>query len=83
MIIPVRCFTCGKLLADKYDYYIQKVREKKQKLNLKEDQPSVILISESDNKKTPEGETLDELGLNRMCCRAKMLTHIDLSDDIN
>ena len=29
MIIPIKCFTCGKVLADKYLYYIRKVREKK------------------------------------------------------
>jgi len=23
MIIPIRCFTCGKVVADKYDYYIE------------------------------------------------------------
>ena len=23
MIIPIRCFTCGKVIADKYDYYIK------------------------------------------------------------
>ena len=21
MIIPIRCFTCSKVIADKYDYY--------------------------------------------------------------
>ena len=27
MIIPVKCFTCGKLLADKYLYYQSEVRK--------------------------------------------------------
>jgi DNA-directed RNA polymerase I, II, and III subunit RPABC5 len=27
MIIPVRCFTCGKVLANKYDYYLQSVAD--------------------------------------------------------
>lgn len=27
MIIPIRCFTCGKVLADKYDYYIAEVNK--------------------------------------------------------
>ena len=27
MIIPVRCFTCGKVLADKYLWYIKEVRK--------------------------------------------------------
>jgi DNA-directed RNA polymerase I, II, and III subunit RPABC5 len=25
MLIPIRCFTCGKVLADKYDYYVRQV----------------------------------------------------------
>ena len=29
MIIPVKCFTCGKVLADKYQYYLREVRKKK------------------------------------------------------
>ena len=27
MIIPVRCFTCGKVLADKWAYYERRCRE--------------------------------------------------------
>ena len=29
MIIPVKCFTCGKVLANKYRYYIQEVEKRK------------------------------------------------------
>ena len=29
MIIPVKCFTCGKVLGDKYLYYLKEVRAKK------------------------------------------------------
>lgn len=25
MLIPIRCFTCGKVLADKHDYYVKQV----------------------------------------------------------
>jgi DNA-directed RNA polymerase I, II, and III subunit RPABC5 len=28
MIIPVRCFTCGKVIADKYDMYHELLRSK-------------------------------------------------------
>ena len=31
MIIPVKCFTCGKVLGDKYLFYTKKVRELKVK----------------------------------------------------
>ena len=29
MIIPIRCFTCSNVLADKYRYYLDQVRSKK------------------------------------------------------
>ena len=29
MIIPVKCFTCGKVLGDKYNYYLAEVRKLK------------------------------------------------------
>ena len=29
MIIPVRCFTCGMVIGDKYRYYVEQVRKKK------------------------------------------------------
>ena len=28
MIVPVRCFTCGKVIAEKYDEYITRVAKK-------------------------------------------------------
>ena len=34
MIIPVRCFTCGKVLADKYQHYQEAVRAKKMQLGI-------------------------------------------------
>ena len=27
MIIPIKCFTCGNVLADKYLFYIKEVRK--------------------------------------------------------
>ena len=29
MIIPIKCFTCGTVLADKYTYYCEEVRKMK------------------------------------------------------
>ena len=29
MIIPVKCFTCGMVIANKYRYYVEQVRKKK------------------------------------------------------
>ena len=75
MIIPVKCFTCGKVLADKYNYYLMKVREFKKKEGLDEE---VIYLTQKNTKKTPEGVVMDQLGLNKICCRRHMLSHVDI-----
>ena len=76
MIIPVKCFTCGKLLGNKYLYFKMKVREEKLKKNMSVQ--DVIYLTLDNIKKTPEGKCLDELGLNKICCRRHMLTHVDI-----
>ncbi len=81
MIIPVRCFTCGKLIADKYEYYERELLRKKMALNSDAD-PLIINVNAEDIKKTIAGEILDELGLHRLCCRKIMLTSINIIDEI-
>jgi DNA-directed RNA polymerase subunit N (RpoN/RPB10) len=76
MIIPVKCFTCGNVLGDKYRYYLEEVRKKKLAKNL--DIEKVIYLTKDFHEKTPEGEVLDELGLNKLCCRRHILTHVDI-----
>ena len=71
MIIPVRCFTCGKVLADKWNHY-----EKEIKKSNSED--SVLNVNAKSIQQTKEGKTLDTLGLKRYCCRRMMLSHVDL-----
>lgn len=78
MIIPVRCFTCGKVLADKYDYYKRRVEDLER--NAKQDGTGVPCSESFDGVKT--GKVLDELGLQRMCCRRHMLGHVDLVEII-
>ena len=55
MIIPVRCFSCGKPIAHLWE----KFKERTEK--------------NEDPKKV-----LDDLGLDRYCCRAIFLGHVDL-----
>ena len=76
MLIPVKCFTCGKVLADKYRFYEAKVRERKSGQNMQVD--GVIYLTEANRDKTPEGEVLDALGLDKYCCRRHMLTHVNI-----
>jgi DNA-directed RNA polymerase I, II, and III subunit RPABC5 len=76
MIIPVRCVTCGNVLANKYRYYQEKVRERK--ISKGEKLDNVVYFSSTNTEKTAEGETLDELRLTNVCCRRHMLTHVDI-----
>lgn len=76
MIIPVKCFTCGKVLADKYQFYVREVR--KMKIEQGQDPEKVVYLTKENVIKTPEGQVLDSLGLTRMCCRRHMLTHVDI-----
>ena len=57
MIIPMRCFSCGKPISHLWEEYVQKVKKGE------------------DRKKV-----LDALGLDRFCCRAIFLGHVDLID---
>jgi DNA-directed RNA polymerase subunit N (RpoN/RPB10) len=81
MIIPVRCYTCGKLISNKYNHYENELRRKKLALNSNTD-PLIININANDIKKTIAGEILDELGLTRLCCRKVMLTSINIIEEI-
>jgi len=76
MIIPIKCFTCGMVIADKYRYYTEEVRKRKLAKGLEVDK--VIYLTKEYADKTPEGEVLDELGLKKMCCRRHILTHVDI-----
>lgn len=74
MIIPVKCFTCGKVLADKYRYYQREVRKRKQK----DKQDEIIYMTLDNIKKTHDANVMDELGIKKICCRKHMLTHVDI-----
>lgn len=73
MIIPVKCFTCGNVLADKYNYFQRRVKERKFS------QPNQnIYLTKENIKKSIEAEVLEEIQINKMCCRRHMLTHVDV-----
>lgn len=81
MIIPVRCITCGKVIGDKWYTYLDKVNEKKIK-NKEVNDDNIIFIKNDDINKTSEGIVLDELGMNRYCCRRMFLSNADIIDQI-
>ena len=76
MIIQVKCFTCGTVLADKYRYYQSEVRRIKTSKGLSTEK--VVYLTKTNVEKTTEGEVLDTLGLTNVCCRRHMLTHVDI-----
>lgn len=81
MIIPIKCFTCGMVLADKYRYYTVEVRRRKlskQNVTMDTDINKIVYLTKEFSEKTPEGEVMDELGLRKMCCRRHILTHVDI-----
>ena len=59
MLIPVRCWSCGKVVAHVYDQF-------KNAVDTGEDASKV----------------LDDLGLERYCCRRMYVGHIELIDEV-
>jgi DNA-directed RNA polymerase I, II, and III subunit RPABC5 len=77
MIIPVRCMNCGKLLADKWDYYQSRLRQ------LKGSGYAEPTCFDGKNvMETPEAQVYKELDLTRYCCKKTLLTHVDLIEKI-
>lgn len=77
MIIPIKCFTCGMVIADKYRYYQEEVRKRKIGQGI-DNIDKVLYLTKDFREKTAEGEVMDELGLRKMCCRRHILTHVDI-----
>jgi DNA-directed RNA polymerase subunit N len=60
MIIPIRCFSCGKPVGHLWAEYTKRIE------------------AGEDPKKV-----LDELKIERYCCRALFLGHIDLLEKVS
>jgi len=77
MLIPCRCTNCGKLLGDKYDYYVKRLRELKGVTALEP-----LCFDGSKVIKTKEAALFEELQIIRYCCRKVLLTHVDLIEKV-
>ncbi len=73
MIIPIKCFTCGTVIADKYRCYLEEVASKKKGI---EDTDPTYFIKGS--TKSIEGHVMDSIGIKKPCCRRHFLTHVDI-----
>ncbi len=59
MIIPIRCWSCGKPIAHLWEEFDAKVK-----------------------KGESAKELLDDMGVDRYCCRAMFLGHVEMIDTI-
>lgn len=73
MIVPIRCMSCGTIIADKWRYFQRRVKELSAG---KKSGP--VFMDGTTIPNTPERQVLDELGLRRICCRTHFLTQRDL-----
>jgi DNA-directed RNA polymerase subunit N (RpoN/RPB10) len=71
--IPVRCYTCNMPIAGKWLTYLSLVKKFRVQDGRPEKDELVYLTSTT--QKTAEGRAMDELGLERECCRRHFLTH--------
>ncbi|KAK2985385.1 hypothetical protein RJ640_029342 [Escallonia rubra] len=80
MIIPVRCFTCGKVIGNKWDTYLDLLQSDYT-------EGTVCFVASyrtrecrlnADNIR----DALDALQLVRYCCRRMLMTHVDLIEKL-
>lgn len=79
MIIPVLCFSCGKLLAHRWEEYQEKLQEEFSKLITNYDDRFKITDAQ---KSTVENRVLTEMGITKYCCRRMFLGNVDLCEKI-
>lgn len=85
MIIPIRCFTCGKVLADKWNPFVQIVKEERGsgETNINNNIDLEYLDTKNPKQnKSIEGLVLDSLNITRYCCRRHMLSNVNIISDI-
>lgn len=73
MIIPVRCMTCGHVIASAFQYY-----QLRRKEALGSTDASPVLNKGTTEEENVMGKVLDELNLDLMCCRRHFIGQVDL-----
>tara|TARA_Y100000389_G_scaffold29265_1_gene24939 strand:- start:9688 stop:9939 length:252 start_codon:yes stop_codon:yes gene_type:complete len=83
MLIPVRCFTCGSVISNKWLKYTELCEEYRKET--KQTDIELLDIDElrsKEKKESAEFKALRDLKVQRMCCRRHFLCNVDLIDDI-
>lgn len=85
MIIPVRCFTCGNVLADKWEAYLQLTELLESHVKKSSEGSEGSEGSDTGAEvatKSACGLCLDVLGVDKVCCRLHFITSVDLVDNL-
>ena len=83
MIIPVRCFTCGAVLADKWVQYNTLTNEYRKDTKHKDvELLDIDALTSNDNPVTAEYKALKDLDITRVCCRRHFLCNVDMIEQI-
>jgi len=53
-LIPVRCYSCGKVVSHVWEEYRERIETE------------------------PPGKVLDDLGIDKYCCRRMLLSHVEI-----
>lgn len=73
---PIRCMSCGNVIADKWIYYktgVAKVQARNGHV-----EPVRVTLDRGEILETVEKTLMDQLQLKRACCRKHFLAHVDL-----
>ncbi len=88
MIVPIRCFTCGKPIPlDKWHSYLEMISEEERGTTVTRLGETTVRPfgqkRELDEKDiTPEYVALNLLGIRKMCCRRMYLGTIDIFEKL-
>ena len=75
MIIPVRCFTCNKILGSLYKKYTQL-------LELNKEDEDIISGLDAISIDKSNVQIFEKLKVDRYCCRRHLMSHVDLIQKI-
>ena len=82
MIVPIRCFTCNKVIGHLWEEYLNQIQMAYIESDITNNRKNRFVNIEELENKTIEGKILDKMGLNKYCCRRMILSHVDLCDKI-
>lgn len=80
-MIPIRCFTCGSVVGDKWVPYITELQAlKNESKEIVEDtlELTYLDVNLKEQKKSIEGRLLDDMKIHKYCCRRMMLSNVHL-----